>query len=245
MSRCPISAAIFPGGPWKTRIKWVAARIGGTYPLVIGGQRIESGDWIVSINPSHRTQIIGRCAAATVEQANAAVDAAEKSLPRLAQYAGKAIVPRFFSAARNSSPAPLRIGGMGSLRNRQALARGRCRRSRGDRLLRVLRPRNDPPLHAPPQRSARRRKRLHLRAARRGRHDRAMEFSPRHSLRHDHRRPGHRQYRRHETRRAIADRRRQADGGLLRSRHPRRRRQLSARLRRENRPRSCSIRMSR
>jgi RHH-type proline utilization regulon transcriptional repressor/proline dehydrogenase/delta 1-pyrroline-5-carboxylate dehydrogenase len=62
-------------------IKWVAARIGGTYPLVIGGQRIESGNWIVSINPSHRTQIIGRCAAATIDQAKAAVDAARKAFP--------------------------------------------------------------------------------------------------------------------------------------------------------------------
>ncbi|HWE04424.1 MAG TPA: L-glutamate gamma-semialdehyde dehydrogenase [Tepidisphaeraceae bacterium] len=62
-------------------IKWVAARIGGTYPLVIGGQRIESGNWIVSINPSHRTQIIGRSAAATIEQAKAAVEAAKKAFP--------------------------------------------------------------------------------------------------------------------------------------------------------------------
>ena len=47
---------------------------------------------------------------------------------------------------RGDHAAPtVRAGRLGGLRVRQALARGRRRRRRGDRLLRVLRPRDDPP----------------------------------------------------------------------------------------------------
>lgn len=65
----------------KEALQSVGARLGGSYPLVIAGQRIDSGKWIASINPSHRGQVIGRAAAATVGQANAAVDAARQAFP--------------------------------------------------------------------------------------------------------------------------------------------------------------------
>jgi RHH-type transcriptional regulator, proline utilization regulon repressor / proline dehydrogenase / delta 1-pyrroline-5-carboxylate dehydrogenase len=46
-------------------------------PLVIGGQRIPASDWMESINPSHKGQIVGRCARATVEHARQAIAAAK------------------------------------------------------------------------------------------------------------------------------------------------------------------------
>ena len=54
---------------------------------------------------------------------------------RWAQRAGRVSA----RAAAVDAPTPLRAGGLGSLRVRQAVARGRRRRLRGDRLLRVLR----------------------------------------------------------------------------------------------------------
>jgi RHH-type proline utilization regulon transcriptional repressor/proline dehydrogenase/delta 1-pyrroline-5-carboxylate dehydrogenase len=64
-----------------TALAAVAGQLGESCPLVIGGKRVESGKWIESINPSHRGKVVGRAAAATVEQANAAVAAAIAAFP--------------------------------------------------------------------------------------------------------------------------------------------------------------------
>jgi RHH-type proline utilization regulon transcriptional repressor/proline dehydrogenase/delta 1-pyrroline-5-carboxylate dehydrogenase len=55
--------------------------IGATYPLVIDGQRIETAQWLESLNPSRRVQVVGRAARATVDHASAAVDAARNAFP--------------------------------------------------------------------------------------------------------------------------------------------------------------------
>ena len=62
-------------------LQWVSGRLSGSYPLVIGGKRMDSGQWIKSINPSHKEQVIGRAAAATLDQAHAAVAAARDAFP--------------------------------------------------------------------------------------------------------------------------------------------------------------------
>jgi RHH-type proline utilization regulon transcriptional repressor/proline dehydrogenase/delta 1-pyrroline-5-carboxylate dehydrogenase len=56
-------------------------RLGGAYPLVIDGKRIETGAWIESMNPSHKSQLVGRVAAGRVEQVNGAVAAAKRAFP--------------------------------------------------------------------------------------------------------------------------------------------------------------------
>jgi RHH-type proline utilization regulon transcriptional repressor/proline dehydrogenase/delta 1-pyrroline-5-carboxylate dehydrogenase len=50
------------------------------YPLVIDGAEIETPKWTKSINPSHKTQSVGRVAAAEVAHARAAVGAARRAL---------------------------------------------------------------------------------------------------------------------------------------------------------------------
>ena len=70
---------------------------------------------------------------------------------------------------RDHAAATVRAGRVGGLRVRQALGRGRRRRRRGDRLLRVLRPRDDPPGRAPAPRRPRRDQFHRAPAARRGR----------------------------------------------------------------------------
>ena len=59
----------------------VRARLGGSIPLVIAGRRIETGKTIDSINPSRRDQLVGRVAAARIEDVNAAVRAAKTAFP--------------------------------------------------------------------------------------------------------------------------------------------------------------------
>ena len=57
----------------------VAGELGREYPLVIGGERIKTGDTLDSINPANRTQVIGTFHKATKELANKAVEKAAET----------------------------------------------------------------------------------------------------------------------------------------------------------------------
>jgi RHH-type proline utilization regulon transcriptional repressor/proline dehydrogenase/delta 1-pyrroline-5-carboxylate dehydrogenase len=84
-------------------LQQVWRRLGASHPLIIDGKRIETGNWIDSINPSHKTQRVGRVAAARVEQANAAVAAAKKAFP-----AWRDIAPEKRAALLEKTAAVLR-----------------------------------------------------------------------------------------------------------------------------------------
>jgi RHH-type proline utilization regulon transcriptional repressor/proline dehydrogenase/delta 1-pyrroline-5-carboxylate dehydrogenase len=70
-----------------TRVRFAAAllavrgRLGGDVPLVIGGERVETSEGIVSVNPSRATEIVGRVAAAGAAEADRAVAAALQAFP--------------------------------------------------------------------------------------------------------------------------------------------------------------------
>src|SRR5712691_9066727 len=51
----------------------------GEFPLIIGGERIQTPDKIRSINPSHPEQVVGIFQKATVELANRAVEEADRA----------------------------------------------------------------------------------------------------------------------------------------------------------------------
>jgi RHH-type proline utilization regulon transcriptional repressor/proline dehydrogenase/delta 1-pyrroline-5-carboxylate dehydrogenase len=59
----------------------VAGQLGRTYPLVINGRDIALPATVDSVNPSHKRQIVGRCARATPELALEAVAAAAAAFP--------------------------------------------------------------------------------------------------------------------------------------------------------------------
>ena len=59
----------------------VRQRLGGLYPLWIGGQAVESGQHLVSVNPSSTGQVIGTVAVADAAQVARAVAAAREALP--------------------------------------------------------------------------------------------------------------------------------------------------------------------
>ncbi|PYS83019.1 MAG: L-glutamate gamma-semialdehyde dehydrogenase, partial [Acidobacteria bacterium] len=63
----------------RAAIEKIKTQLGKEYPLVIGGERITTDSKIDSINPSHRTQIVGRFNKATKELANRAVETASKT----------------------------------------------------------------------------------------------------------------------------------------------------------------------
>lgn len=57
----------------------VASELGREYPLVIGGERIRTGDLLESTNPAKKTEVVGRFHKATKELANAAVERANEA----------------------------------------------------------------------------------------------------------------------------------------------------------------------
>jgi len=63
----------------QAAIDSVADELGGDYPLVIAGKRVETRQMIVSRNPSRRKQIVGKSASATADHVGAALQAARKA----------------------------------------------------------------------------------------------------------------------------------------------------------------------
>jgi 1-pyrroline-5-carboxylate dehydrogenase len=57
----------------------VRGQLGSTYPVVIDGQEYCDGSTFDSINPANPAEVVGRFPNATVEQANAAVEAADRA----------------------------------------------------------------------------------------------------------------------------------------------------------------------
>ncbi len=60
----------------KAAIAKVKNELGRDYPLVIGGERITTGEKLVSLNPANRTEVVGTFPKATKELANRAVEKA-------------------------------------------------------------------------------------------------------------------------------------------------------------------------
>src|SRR5215813_3237078 len=63
----------------RDALKKVQSELGREYPLVIGGERIATGNMLDSINPANRTQVVGRFNKATKALANRAVEEAAKA----------------------------------------------------------------------------------------------------------------------------------------------------------------------
>ena len=63
----------------RAGIAKVKSELGREYPLVIGGERITTGDTLASINPANRTQVVGSFHKATRDLANRAVETAAET----------------------------------------------------------------------------------------------------------------------------------------------------------------------
>ena len=63
----------------RDAIEKVKDQLGREYPLVIGGERLTTGDTLDSYNPANRTQLVGRFHKATKELANQAVEKAAEA----------------------------------------------------------------------------------------------------------------------------------------------------------------------
>ncbi|MDQ3755355.1 MAG: aldehyde dehydrogenase family protein, partial [Acidobacteriota bacterium] len=63
----------------RAAIEKVQGELGREYPLVIGGERIKTGQTFESVNPANKTQVVGRFQKATEELARRAVEAADEA----------------------------------------------------------------------------------------------------------------------------------------------------------------------
>jgi 1-pyrroline-5-carboxylate dehydrogenase len=77
----------------------VESELGQTQPLIIGGKKIYNEATFASINPAKPEQVIGYFTSATVEQANTAVEEAEKAFQRWKRVPAEKRVAYVFAAA--------------------------------------------------------------------------------------------------------------------------------------------------
>ncbi len=64
---------------YKQALEAVRSQLGRDYPLIIGDQKIETGEWLTSVNPSNLDVIVGRSAKAKRKEIEKAFDAAYKA----------------------------------------------------------------------------------------------------------------------------------------------------------------------
>jgi 1-pyrroline-5-carboxylate dehydrogenase len=63
----------------KDALALVKTQLGKTYPLIIGGERIETNDYLISTNPAEPSQEVGRFSKANTELAEKAIQSALKA----------------------------------------------------------------------------------------------------------------------------------------------------------------------
>jgi RHH-type proline utilization regulon transcriptional repressor/proline dehydrogenase/delta 1-pyrroline-5-carboxylate dehydrogenase len=63
----------------QTALRDVRSRLGRQYPLVINGQKVTTGEWMPSLNPSNPAEVVGSVAAAGIPEAEQAVKAAREA----------------------------------------------------------------------------------------------------------------------------------------------------------------------
>jgi 1-pyrroline-5-carboxylate dehydrogenase len=74
----------------RAALQDVGGQLGGSYPLVIGGKRLEADGEIVSVNPANPSQIVGRVAAAGQREADMALETAKAAFESWSRTAPEA-----------------------------------------------------------------------------------------------------------------------------------------------------------
>ncbi len=64
---------------FKATLAKVEEQLGQEYPLVIGGEKVTTGDWLTSYDPSRKERVVGRAAKASESHIEQAFEAAEKA----------------------------------------------------------------------------------------------------------------------------------------------------------------------
>ena len=119
----------------------VEQQLGQRYPLVIGGERRESGEWFKSINPGNLDQVVGEVARATAQDVSDAIAAAEVAFATWRNMSAEGRASVNFRMAAIMRRRRLELAAWMSFELDKAWDEGRRRGRRGDRLPRILWPR--------------------------------------------------------------------------------------------------------
>ncbi len=103
----------------------VCSTLGKTYPLVIGGEKIETAETFASTNPAAPDQVVGRMAKAGVDLANRAVEAADAAFESLAACAVRRAGRLSVRSRQTDAAAQARVERLDGARGRQAVGRSR------------------------------------------------------------------------------------------------------------------------
>ncbi len=74
----------------RAALQEVGGQLGESYPLVIGGKRLEADGEIVSVNPANPSQVVGRVSAAGEREADMALETATKTFESWSRTAPEA-----------------------------------------------------------------------------------------------------------------------------------------------------------
>ena len=84
---------------FQKALNYVKSQLGKTYPCVIGGEKIETGDLLTSINPSEKSEVIGKVHKADQILANRAIESANKAFESWKHVSAEDRARYLFSAA--------------------------------------------------------------------------------------------------------------------------------------------------
>ena len=80
-------------------IKYVEGQLGREYPLFIGGEEIKTERQIISVNPADHSEVVGYLSKADKDQANKAVEAADKAFETWSKYPARMRAEYLFKTA--------------------------------------------------------------------------------------------------------------------------------------------------
>ncbi len=116
----------------------VRAELGRDYDLLIAGERIKTGDKLVSVNPSRPAEVVGKHSKATAEIAKTGLEKVYEYFPTWSATSAEKRVEMLLRAAAILARAQTRIRRVALFRVGQDLAGSRGGGRRSDRFLRVL-----------------------------------------------------------------------------------------------------------
>ena len=90
----------------RAALREVGGSLDKSYPLVIGGKRVETDGEIASVNPANPSQVVGRVAAASEREADMALETATRAFETWSRTAPESRARRPGLRPTRSSPRP-------------------------------------------------------------------------------------------------------------------------------------------
>ncbi|AEG58826.1 L-glutamate gamma-semialdehyde dehydrogenase [Desulforamulus ruminis] len=84
---------------FKKALQEVKAKLGSRYPLIINGKAVETGEEVISLNPSASDQVVGYVAKASLQEAKLALESAQEAFARWSRVKPEERARYLFKAA--------------------------------------------------------------------------------------------------------------------------------------------------